>query len=46
MMLDRFSYREISGALGITESNVGVKFNRIRKRLTEKSYEEHNHGIR
>lgn len=45
MMLDGFSYREISTALGITESNVGVKLNRIKKRLIEKTYEEHNHGL-
>ena len=45
MMLDGFSYREISGTLGISESNVGVKLNRIKKRLTEKASEEQYHGL-
>ena len=45
MMLDGYSYKEISSTLGITESNVGVKLNRIKKSLTEKSNEETNHGI-
>lgn len=33
--LDGLSYREMSEVLGITESNVGVKLNRIRKQLSE-----------
>ncbi len=45
MMLDGYSYKEISATLGITVSNVGVKLNRIKKRLTEKSNEETHHGI-
>lgn len=35
MHLDGLSYREMSEVLGITESNVGVKLNRIRKHLAE-----------
>ena len=35
MHLDGLSYREMSDVLGITESNVGVKLNRIRKQLAE-----------
>ena len=35
MHLDGLSYREMSEVLGITESNVGVKLNRIRKQLAE-----------
>lgn len=35
MHLDGLSYREMSEVLGITESNVGVKLNRIRKQLGE-----------
>ena len=42
LMLDGFSYKEIGATLGITESNVGVKLNRIKKRLTELSHEEMN----
>ena len=33
LMLDGFSYREIAAVVGITESNVGVKFNRIKAAL-------------
>lgn len=35
MHLDGLSYCEMSEVLGITESNVGVKLNRIRKQLAE-----------
>lgn len=35
MHLDGLSYREMSEVLGITENNVGVKLNRIRKQLAE-----------
>lgn len=37
LMLDGFSYREMANMLGITESNVGVKINRIKKRLVTES---------
>jgi len=37
LLLDGFSYKEMSKMLGISESNVGVKINRIKKRLIEKS---------
>ena len=33
MHLDRLSYREISDVMGISESNVGARLSRIRKRL-------------
>jgi RNA polymerase sigma-70 factor (ECF subfamily) len=33
LMLDGFSYREIAAVVGITESNVGVKINRIKAGL-------------
>lgn len=35
LQLDGFSYREIAGTLGLTESNVGVRLNRIRTKLAE-----------
>ena len=35
MHLDSVSYREMSEVLGITESNVGVRLNRVRKQLAE-----------
>jgi RNA polymerase sigma-70 factor, ECF subfamily len=37
LLLDGFSYKEMANILGITESNVGVKINRIKKQLTSKS---------
>lgn len=37
LLLDGFSYKEMSAILGISESNVGVKINRIKKRLAQKS---------
>ena len=40
LMLDGFSYREIAAIVGITESNVGVKINRIKAALAGKSLEE------
>lgn len=35
MHLDGVTYREMSEVLGITESNVGVRLNRVRQRLAE-----------
>ena len=34
LFLDDLSYREMAGVLGLTESNVGVKLNRIKNQLT------------
>lgn len=45
LMLDGFSYAEMSEILGITESNVGVKIHRIKKYLINKSEEYEHHGI-
>ncbi len=45
LMLDNFSYKEMAGILGITESNVGVKINRIKKYLISKSKKNDHHGI-
>lgn len=45
LMLDGFSYKEIACMLGITESNVGVKINRIKKQLITKSKNHNYHGI-
>lgn len=39
LLLDDFSYKEMAAILGITESNVGVKINRIKKHLINKSKE-------
>jgi RNA polymerase sigma-70 factor (ECF subfamily) len=40
LLLDGFSYKEIAAIVGITESNVGVKINRIKSALAGKSAEE------
>ena len=45
LLLDGFSYKEMAGILGITESNVGVKINRIKKQLFIKSQKDDHHGI-
>ncbi|PSL45567.1 RNA polymerase sigma-70 factor (ECF subfamily) [Chitinophaga niastensis] len=45
LLLDGFSYKDIAGILGITESNVGVKINRIKKYLITKSKKHYYHGI-
>jgi RNA polymerase sigma-70 factor, ECF subfamily len=45
LLLDGFSYKEMASILGITESNVGVKINRIKKHLITKSKKIENHGI-
>ncbi|MEO0556491.1 MAG: RNA polymerase sigma factor [Bacteroidota bacterium] len=37
LMLDGYSYKEMSEMLGITTSNIGVKINRIKKHLITKS---------
>ena len=40
LFLDGFSYKEIAAIVGITESNVGVKINRIKSALAGKRAEE------
>ena len=45
LLLDSFSYKEMAAILGITETNVGVKINRIKKYLTTKSKQYDHHGI-
>lgn len=45
LLLDNFSYKEMAVILGITESNVGVKINRIKKQLINKSKLYDHHGI-
>lgn len=37
LLLDGFSYREMAEVLGISENNIGVKLNRLKARLIEKS---------
>ena len=44
LLLDGFSYRDMSQILGLSESNVGVKINRIKAALVAKLAKEH-HGL-
>ena len=45
LLLDGFSYKEMASILGITESNVGVKINRIKQQLITKSKKYDHYGI-
>ncbi|XWW45663.1 sigma-70 family RNA polymerase sigma factor [Fibrella sp. USSR17] len=45
LLLDGFSYKEMATILGISESNIGVKINRIKKQLITKSRQPDHHGI-
>ena len=45
LLLDGFSYKEMASIVGITESNVGVKINRIKKQLISKTKKYDHHGI-
>jgi RNA polymerase sigma-70 factor (ECF subfamily) len=40
LLLDGYSYKEMASILGLSESNVGVKVNRIKKHLTNRSKEQ------
>ena len=44
LLLDGFSYQEMAAALGISESNVGVRIHRIKAHLTSQSTKEPNHA--
>ncbi len=44
-MLDGLSYREMADTLGISESHVGVKINRIKNHLKSLTKEEQPHGV-
>lgn len=45
LMLDGFSYKEMASIIGITESNIGVKINRIKKYLAVKSRKYDHYGV-
>jgi RNA polymerase sigma-70 factor (ECF subfamily) len=45
LLLDGFSYREMSNILGISESNVGVKISRIKKHLASQSKTVQDDGL-
>lgn len=45
LMLEGYSYREISKIIGISESNVGVRIHRIKQHLISQSKKTLHHGI-
>ncbi|MBO9202063.1 MULTISPECIES: RNA polymerase sigma factor [Niastella] len=45
LLLDGYSYKEMAAILGITETNVGVKINRIKKQLIIHSKKISKNGI-
>jgi RNA polymerase sigma-70 factor (ECF subfamily) len=45
LMLDGLSYKEMSSIIGITETNIGVKINRIKKQLIGRSKKLESYGI-
>jgi RNA polymerase sigma-70 factor (ECF subfamily) len=45
LMLDGLSYKEMSSIIGITETHIGVKINRIKKQLISKSKKLESYGI-
>jgi len=45
LLLDGFSYKEMADALGISETNVGVRIHRIKAYLTRESTKESRHAI-
>ena len=46
LLLEGFSYKEMASIMGITETNVGVKINRIKKKLIVRSQKKDLYGIR
>jgi len=45
LMLDGFSYRDMSQILGLSESNVGVKISRIKAELAAQLAKEERNGL-
>lgn len=45
LMLDGLSYREMSAIIGITETHIGVKINRIKKLLVSRSKKTEYYGV-
>ncbi|KAK0340318.1 hypothetical protein LTR94_031020, partial [Friedmanniomyces endolithicus] len=45
LMLDGFSYRDMSQILGLSESNVGIRINRIRASLAAQLMKEQRVGL-
>jgi RNA polymerase sigma-70 factor (ECF subfamily) len=45
LLLDGFSYRDMAQILGLTESNVGVKINRIKAALVAQLAQEERNGL-
>lgn len=45
LLLDGYSYREMAETVGISESYVGVRINRIKAHLKNLTKEEQHHGV-
>ena len=45
LVLEGLSYQEMASTLGLSESNVGVKINRIKKAFANQTSARQNHGI-
>jgi RNA polymerase sigma-70 factor, ECF subfamily len=45
LMLDGLSYKEMSSIIGITETHIGVKINRIKKQLINRSKKSEHYGV-
>lgn len=45
LLLEGFNYSEMAGITGMTESNIGVRINRIKKHLITKAKKYDYHGI-
>lgn len=45
LLLDGYSYKEIAGIIGISESNVGVKIHRVKQQLIQQSKNTAYHGV-
>ncbi|GAB4239516.1 MAG: RNA polymerase sigma factor [Ekhidna sp.] len=45
LLLDGYSYKEMSEVMGISESNIGVKIHRIKKHLVENSKKYEGYGV-
>ena len=45
LLLDGYSYKEMSQIMGISESNIGVKIHRIKKQLVQNIQKMQSHGV-
>lgn len=43
LLLEGYSYKEMAGILGMSESNIGVRIHRIKKHLTQRASKQYHH---